>query len=412
MVTACTGGQVDSSFNAPRMTGASSDASADVTVPTEPGFCCNGSVDPCCEYLHCGGGLTPECIAELDAASPDAPAGDSPSDSPGLSDTAPPLDSGPDGPYCGNWCCNANPDPCCGYAWYGETPSPQCNAVIQGCTADGGTYNRVGYTQPDGSIVRGGCSLAYACPDPTADAEPPDGGAPNGSIFIEECTDFCLSQSPYVSASFFTEAHNGPPGSGLDGCAVTTSGACTYYSCTGSDQPGVRAGTIEVSGVWPTPTTVDLRCDTNSYEYAASSPGFAAGQTLTVSASGANVPAFGPQGVVAPPLALLTSPAFDAGMTSVSTSADLPIAWTGGQAGATMLLKVASNTSPSTFSYTSCSWDASAGQGTIPAVVLKPFSGTNQQMSYGQYRSTAFSSGAYSISLSAMQYTGGIVSFQ
>ena len=230
-----------------------------------------------------------------------------------------------------------------------------------------------------------------ACPDPTADAEPPDGGAPNGSILIEECPPgVCSSGSAYVHASFFTDAHTGPPGLGFDGCTVTAAGACAYYACPSlMEEMGVRAGTLEVSGVWPTPTMVEPSCYSNFYPDEGFSPGaFAEGQTLTVSASGATVPAFGPQSIVAPGLALLTTPAIspDAGATSISTSADLPIAWTGGQAGDTMLLEIAGlDSSASTYSYMSCSWDAAAGQGTIPAAVLKPFAGTNQKVSYGQY---------------------------
>ncbi len=28
-------------------------------------FCCNLVADPCCQYLHCGGALTPACTSEL-----------------------------------------------------------------------------------------------------------------------------------------------------------------------------------------------------------------------------------------------------------------------------------------------------------------------------------------------------------
>jgi hypothetical protein len=28
--------------------------------------CCNANGDPCCEYKHCGGPLTPECACQMD----------------------------------------------------------------------------------------------------------------------------------------------------------------------------------------------------------------------------------------------------------------------------------------------------------------------------------------------------------
>jgi hypothetical protein len=41
---------------------AAADAAPDVVYSP---FCCNANPDPCCQYLYCGGSLTPECTAEL-----------------------------------------------------------------------------------------------------------------------------------------------------------------------------------------------------------------------------------------------------------------------------------------------------------------------------------------------------------
>ena len=41
---------------------AAADAAPDVVYPP---FCCNANPDPCCEYLYCGGSLTPDCSAEM-----------------------------------------------------------------------------------------------------------------------------------------------------------------------------------------------------------------------------------------------------------------------------------------------------------------------------------------------------------
>jgi hypothetical protein len=148
---------------------------------------------------------------------------------------------------------------------------------------------------------------------------------------------------------------------------------------------------------------------TNAYQYTSSSPGFTAGQTLTVSASGATVPAFGPLSIVAPDLTQITSPAMssDGGTTVIPTTADLPITWNGGQAGATMQLEAIESNG---FAY--CAWVGSAGQGTIPAATLKPLSGTSGYLFYGQSNTTTFFAGQYNVSLTALPYTGGAVSFQ
>jgi hypothetical protein len=210
-----------------------------------------------------------------------------------------------------------------------------------------------------------------------------------------------------VFAQFFTAAQ------GNGGCTVTGSGACAYYSCPGSMQPnGVSAGTITVSGPWLTTPVAITPGGMNFYQYTSSSPGFTAGQTLTVTASGATVPPFGPESVVAPMLTQLTSPAIptDGGTTSViPTGADLPITWSGGQAGATMLLEAAGGNGQD---YTYCTWNASDGKGIVPAATLKPLSGQSGFLVYGQYNSTSFFAGPFSISLTALPYTGGAVSFQ
>ncbi len=208
-------------------------------------------------------------------------------------------------------------------------------------------------------------------------------------------------------ASFFTAAQ------GNGGCTITGSGACAYYSCPNSMQPnGVSAGTITMSD--PTlvpPLTVTPMGTTNFYEYSSSSAGFFAGQTITLTASGATVPPFGPENVVAPQLTQITSPPIyaDGGTTVIPTGADLVVTWSGGQAGATMLLEAASGNGTD---YTYCTWNGSDGKGIVPAATLKPFSGTSGYFIYGQYNTTSFFAGPYAISLTALPYTGGAVSFQ
>lgn len=233
-------------------------------------------------------------------------------------------------------------------------------------------------------------------------------GGANGSVYVEECTaSFCAGQSFYAGAQFFTMAQ------GTGGCTVTSAGACAYYSCPMQTQPnGVSAGTITISGPWlTTPVTMTPMGGTNAYQYTSSSPGFTAGQTLTVTASGAAVPAFGPVSVVAPQVTQLTTPALapDGGTTVVPTGADLVVTWSGGQPGAMMLFEAVGSNGTD---YTYCSWNGSDGQGTVPAATLAPFSGQSGYLIYGQQNTTSFSAGPYAITLQAIPYTGGPVSFQ
>jgi hypothetical protein len=137
---------------------------------------------------------------------------------------------------------------------------------------------------------------------------------------------------------------------------------------------------------------------------------FAAGQTLTVTGSGATVPAFASESVMTPALVTLTEPAADAGSYTIRTTAALSVSWTGGQSGAQMLFEGVESTGTS---YFVCQWDASAGQGTVPQTVLSGFANqSSAYIIYGQYLTTTFTAGSYSVSLIAVPFTGGSASFE
>jgi hypothetical protein len=148
----------------------------------------------------------------------------------------------------------------------------------------------------------------------------------------------------------------------------------------------------------------------DAYDYAGSGALFSAGQTLSVSASGGVVPAFGPTSVVAPPTPVLTQPAAISGMYTIATSADLPVVWTGGQPGDLFLLE---GTDSSGQSYFTCTWDAAAGMATVPQPVL---AGLADQpgafLYYAQIATTNVTVDGYAISVSALPFSGGTASFQ
>jgi hypothetical protein len=213
------------------------------------------------------------------------------------------------------------------------------------------------------------------------------------------------------SPNFFFYAAFG--GAASSGCTATvTSGACAYYTgCSTTNPSGDSAGTLTISGGSLGMQAV-LPGTGNIYQYTGASgvTEFTAGQTLTVTASGATVPAFGPESVTAPAMIGLTAPAATGGAYTISTASDLAVTWTGGQAGAQVLFEgvVGSGTS-----YFSCTWDAAPGSATVPHAVLTGLAGQSGAfLAYGQVTTTTFTAGAYTISLAALPYGGGNLTFQ
>jgi len=197
------------------------------------------------------------------------------------------------------------------------------------------------------------------------------------------------------------------------GCTVTPSGACAYYACPNGNvtPPGVSAGTLTISG--GSIGTVTVTPDSsNSYQYQASGTLFTAGQMLTVSASGATVPAFGPESIVAPPLLQLQAPSATGGTYVVHTASDLAVAWSGGQSGAQIVLEGIVQAG-SGYSYFACTWDATAPESAIvPQAMLKGLAGQSGYLFYAQQTMTTFTAGAFPIDLFALPYSGGTANFQ
>jgi hypothetical protein len=118
-----------------------------------------------------------------------------------------------------------------------------------------------------------------------------------------------------------------------------------------------------------------------AYSYFSPSPGdptITGGSALTVSGSGATVPAF-TAAITMPDDIAVTMPAQPASFTTpiaVSRSADLAIAWTGGGVGDVSVV-AEQQVSTNTFTMISCSFPSSAGSGTVPAAALADFASTD-----------------------------------
>jgi hypothetical protein len=174
-------------------------------------------------------------------------------------------------------------------------------------------------------------------------------------------------------------------------CEVIEIGASASGSDAGQDAGSngatyteVSAGTLTVTGgtapIVVAPTTSG---GTVSYSYVATTgagdggPSFGAGDTLTVSASGAAAPAFtgtvtlpGTIQVTAPPPPSPTAPdgavlPFPALAAPIVRTADLAIAWTGGSSGSVLV-----GLGGSGGSAVQCQFPESAGGGVIPAAAL------------------------------------------
>lgn len=123
------------------------------------------------ELVLAGGAVAATaCTGNSGSTSDASPSQDtSPSDDASPSQDAAPLDAEPD-VVLNNFCCNVNPDPCCGYLHCGGPLTPECSQEMS-CEADGGTWNPLKYSVPDGRVVDVGCSRAQ-------DAAPPQDAAP------------------------------------------------------------------------------------------------------------------------------------------------------------------------------------------------------------------------------------------
>jgi hypothetical protein len=126
-----------------------------------PNFCCNANGDPCCPSDFCGQPVSDACTCKKQGGDWTTPAlgGGGFVCSMHL-DSGPPEDSGqPD------FCCNANPDPCCPSESCGQPEVPACT-----CIKSGGTWD---YNGPN----EGRCEAADGGP---GDAAPGDAGQDEG----------------------------------------------------------------------------------------------------------------------------------------------------------------------------------------------------------------------------------------
>ncbi len=261
---------------------------------------------------------------------------------------------------------------------------------------------------PDGGPSEGG----------PADATPPVGDA--GAFGFIELSQVAVGGGQFVAAFYTTPLEPAP------GCsyAVADGGPCLVTTCpsiTPNDAGPVSlvtAGALTVTGGAFGDAGIDLGPDTlGSYLYNTVGPMFAPGDTITVSAAGATVPAFAAQSLVAPGPITLTSPTSDGGTFAIDTSKDLTVSWTGGSSGDHVFLGLNAFFTSGASATALCSWDATLGQGTVPQGALAPLAAGDAQAgrstaSWYQQADTTFTAGRWNVVLRAFERGGAPASFQ
>lgn len=221
---------------------------------------------------------------------------------------------------------------------------------------------------------------------------------------FEECAGggAICGTSAFSFYAAFTQASSQTPG-----CTVTTSNGCSLYQCPSTQPvPYVSAGTLSLSGgSFGTPVAVS-QGGQGTYTYSSTAALFSPGEKLTVSASGAIVPAFGPVSVIAPTQVNMVTPVAP---YTVSSKTNLGVQWTGGVSGNVFVLEGVTNSSQS---YFLCEWDAGMAKNYVPQSIVASLGAGSGYLVYGQYASTTFAAGQYTIYDSAFWYGGDTATYQ
>ncbi len=123
------------------------------------------------------------------------------------------------------------------------------------------------------------------------------------------------------------------------GCtALAPVGPCTAVRCTIAPDAGIvlpggpSAGDITVTGAGTAKATLVYGVDGGQYSRAGGMAGFfAAGDTITLTAAGAAIAAFGPKTLVAPGDVAFTAPVCSGGdCPGIDRTFDMPVTWTEG----------------------------------------------------------------------------------
>lgn len=245
---------------------------------------------------------------------------------------------------------------------------------------------------------------------------PTDGGSGDtGSMVVEKTGAVVVAQfqtTPtsggptmpmYVVSAGFYNSVSTP-------CAITTVGACQVQKCAnGAPEPNNSAGTITITG--STVGTTTLTPSGKTYTPAMGTALYwSAPQTLTVSASGGDVPMFSGN-MNAPALVTVTAPEppnvdMLGPPMSYSKSSDLTISWTGGSLGSDVEVTLMSL--PQDY-IVRCKFGATAGTGAVPASLMTQLFNdgvTTARLTATSVGTTNVTAGDFKLSLLAINNAG------
>ncbi len=220
--------------------------------------------------------------------------------------------------------------------------------TILGCGGSSGSHTGDGSAGDDGSA--GG-----------------DANVPTkfGSVFIQSYT---AMQPPgttihggSAAATFFTTS--GP-------CTRSMMGNCEIDSCSGGPGTAASAGTVTITGAMQ-PISMMPAADHTYTAISTQTALFAAGDSLTFAAAGADVPAFS-QMLTAPARVTITAPVKPSNATlTVTRAQDLTVSWSGGGNTGQVLVALLPGSTSSGAMTLYCRFPAGSGQGSVPALALQ-----------------------------------------
>ena len=242
------------------------------------------------------------------------------------------------------------------------------------------------------------------------------GGSAGGSealsatvTLIQNCSTTMMNETCTSSmSSYFASA----PQAASSACTRTMMGDCDVTVCSLDagvvmPAPAVSAGTVTVTGTKA--GTLTQVFDGGYANLTAMNKLWDGGEMLSVSASGATVPAFSNQTLMAPGPIALTSPACAAGMCgALSRSAPLNVTWTSGSATGTRLTLSSARVGDRS-ARIQCNFSATSG--TVPAAAMAQLgasdAGYTNSMSIISVSTASFDAGAWGVELTASHLRGG-----
>jgi hypothetical protein len=292
----------------------------------------------------------------------------------------------------------------CAFALVFASVAGGCGGAVAPAIGDAGAGGSSGGSSGAGSSSGDVSASSSGVTSSSSGAGSSSGISGSSRIAVEQCFGGTLCNggaSTFAVFATFTQA----PSQDF-GCTVTSSGACGLHQCaTGTAGTFSSAGTLNISGgSLTTPLQVAPASDF-SYDFAGTTKYFAAGQPVTVYASGATVPAFGPVTLLEPSTVSLIAPT----TTTITSQSDLQVRWSGGTAGDVFVIEGYNDTQQA---YFLCQWDASVGSGGVPQAIVAGVGSGSGELFYGQYAEKAITAGEYAISDSAFAYAGSSATFQ